>query len=266
VFGVRLLAGRLFDAHDSPTTQRVALLTESAARQLFGASSPLGRRLVPSGAEIVGVIADVRYEPQRQQLPIVGDVYLNLRQLNLRQRFQAGGYITLRTTADPRGYAATLRKIVTELEPRAPIFDAKTMDEHLEGVRSSARFLAVVLVLLAGLALALAVVGIYGTLSYAVAARGREIAIRMALGADRNEVVGLVLRDGLTVCAVGLVVGVPLALASTRVMGALLYEVSPGDPLAFAIAVAVMSATAMLACVIPAYRAAGASPVVVLRR
>lgn len=212
-------------------------------------------------AEIVGVIADVRYEPQRQQLPIAGDVYVNL-----QQRGALGAYVTIRTGSDPRRHLAAMRNVLAEIDPDLPLYDVTTMEEQLAGVQSFARFTTLLLTLFAVLALALAVVGVYGTLSYAVASRRREIGIRVALGASREHVLGLVLRDGLTVCAIGLGLGVPLAVASTRAMRALLYDVQPGDPLAFVLGIVILAVTGALACIVPARRAAGVSPTVALRQ
>lgn len=140
------------------------------------------------------------------------------------------------------------------------------MEEYASSVQSYARFTTLLLALFATLALALAVVGIYGTLSYAIASRRREIGIRMALGATRPDVLGMMLREGLAVCATGLAVGLPGALLVTRAMRALLYEVSPTDPVALSAAILVLATTASVACLIPARRAASVSPTVALRR
>ncbi|MBI4474338.1 MAG: FtsX-like permease family protein [Acidobacteria bacterium] len=214
-----------------------------------------------ASAEIVGIVADVRYEPQRQQLPIAGDIYVSL-----RQRGTTGAYVAMRTNADPYRHLPALHKILAELDPELPLYEVKTMEEHLAGVQSYTRFITLLLSLFAGLALFLAVVGIYGTLSHRVASRRQEIGVRMALGASRKEVLRLVLREGLAVCGAGLVAGVPFAVLSTRVMRSVLYEVAPGDPVTLALAVLLLAAAAMAACAVPAFRAASVSPIVTLRR
>ena len=263
VFRVRLLAGRLFDERDAASAPPVVLVGESAARDLFGTHSPLGHRLVVMGssAEIVGVIADVRYEPQRPQLPIGGDIYVSL-----RQRAPLGAYVALRTGGDPRRHVPALRKIFAELDPALPLYEIRTMEEYASSVQSYARFTTLLLAIFAVLALALAVIGIYGTVSYAIASRRREIGIRMALGASKPDVLGMMLREGLTVCAIGLAFGLLGALLAARAMRTVLYEISPADPLALTVAILVLAATAGVACFIPARRAASVSPIVALRR
>jgi putative ABC transport system permease protein len=263
VFRVRLVSGRPFDERDGPAAPPVVVVTESAARQWFGTLSPLGHRVKVMGtsAEIVGVVADVRYEPQRPQLPIAGDIYVSW-----PQRADVGAYVAMRTDGDPRRHIPALRKIIAELDPGLPLSQSKTMEEYVAGVQSYARFTTVLLALFATLALLLAVVGIYGTLSYAAASRRREIGIRMALGASRPDVLGMILREGMTVCAAGLALGLPLALMAMRAMRALLYEISPADPLALTVAILVLATTAIVACFVPARRAACASPIAALRR
>ena len=262
IFRTTLVAGEVFDARADRSTPPVAVITESAARQLFGGAGALGHRITAMGlpATVVGVIKDVHYEPQRQQLSVAGDVYVSL-----RQRLAGGGYVTIRTRTEPPRLAPAVRKVVAELDAAVPLYELRTMDEHLAATQSSPRFTTLLLSAFAALALALAAIGIYGTLSYTVASRRREIAIRMALGADRSQVVGSVLRQGLMVCGVGLAVGLPLALAAARVMRMLLYEVGPSDPAAFAMALIVMAITAGLSCFLPARRAADADPVATLR-
>ncbi len=140
------------------------------------------------------------------------------------------------------------------------------MEDYAASARSYARFTTVLLALFAALGLTLAVVGVYGTLSYATAARQREIGIRMALGADRGSVLRMILREGLTVCAAGFAVGLPAALLTMRAMRALLYQVTPADPIALGFAIMVLAGTAGLACFVPARRAARMSPAVAIRR
>jgi predicted permease len=263
VFGVEIVSGRLFDKRERDVDPPTAVIDQSAARQLFGAENPLGRRVTAMGttAEVVGVIRDVRYEAQRQQLPIAGDIYVNLRQSE-----PGAAYIALRTAAEPARQIPEVRRLLASLDPGLPLLDLKTMDEYLAGVNSYARFTTLLLSLFALLALLLAVVGIYGTLSHAVEARRREIGIRMAVGADRQQVLAMILAEGMATCAIGIGAGAGLALAATRVMRALLFEISPTDPLSLAAAIVVLAATAILACWVPAHRAATVSPIVALRR
>ncbi len=262
LFGVTLREGRFFTATDGAGTPPVAILTETAARNLFGTASAIGRRITAMGpAEVVGVIADIRYEPQRPQLPIVGDVYVNM-----RQRPAASAYIALRTGGNARDQIAVIRATVAELDPELPIFDVTTMSERLRSVQSYARFTTMMLTAFAAVALALALIGIYGTVGYAVASRRREVGIRMALGATRASVVGLFLRDGLAICAAGAAAGLVLAFPLMRTMRSVLFETAPTDPVAFAAACVVIGIAAAAACTIPARRAASVDPSITLRQ
>lgn len=262
MFGVSLREGRVFDAHDGPAAPPVIIVTESTARNLFGTASAIGRRLSAMGtAEVVGVIRDIHYEPQRPQLPIVGDVYVSM-----RQRDTLSAYVAVRSSGDPRNLLPSIRAVVAELDPELPVYDVTTMPDRLRSVQSYARFTTLVLTAFAGLALVLAVIGIYGTVGYAVASRRREIGIRMALGAQRASVIRLFLREGLLMCAGGAVAGVILAFMLTRVMRSVLYETAPTDPIALGAAVLLVIVAAAVACSVPARRAASVDPSITLRQ
>jgi ABC-type antimicrobial peptide transport system permease subunit len=207
--------------------------------------------------EVVGVAADVQYANQVQQLAIVGDAF--------RPPRSGGGYVSLRVAGNPKGLIPAVRRVVAELEPEVPVYDARTMEEHVFAANSAARFSTVLLGMFAGLALALALVGIYGVFSYAVAARTREFGIRIASGARARDILKLVVGDGAVLCAAGLAAGLPAALASTRALGSLLYDVKPGDAATYFAASAVLVATALAACLLPAWRATKVDPVVALR-
>jgi predicted permease len=259
VFRIPMRAGRTFTERDRDGSQ-VAILSERAARLLFPAENPIGRHIhvnLGEDCEVVGVVAEVQYGNQAQQLAIVGDAF--------RPPRSGGGYVALRVAGNPKGLIPAVRRIVAELEPEAPVFDARTMEEHVFAANSSARFSTVLLGMFAGLALALAVVGIYGVFSYAVAARTREFGIRIASGARARDILKLVIGDGAVLCAAGLAAGLPAALAATRTLGSLLYDVKPGDRATYLAASAVLVATALAACLFPALRATKIDPVVALR-
>jgi len=173
--------------------------------------------------------------------------------------------VALRVTANPKGLIPAVRRIVAELEPETPVFDARTMEEHVFAANSAARFSTVLLGVFAGLALALAVVGIDGVFSYAVAARTREFGIRIASGARAGDILKLVIGDGAVLCAAGLAAGLPAALAATRALGSLSYDVQPGDAATYFAAAALLVAAALAACLLPAWRATRVDPVVALR-
>jgi predicted permease len=257
VFRIPMRAGRAFTERDRDGPP-VAILSERAARLLFPGENPIGRHVnVGEDCEVVGVAADVQYGSQSQQLAIVGDAF--------RPPRSGGGYVALRIAGNPKGLIPAVRRIVAELEPEAPVFDVRTMEEHVFAANSAARFSTVLLGVFAGLALALAVVGIYGVFSYAVAARTREFGIRIASGARARDILKLVVGDGAVLCAAGLAAGLPAALAATRTLGSLLYEVKPGDAATYFAAAAVLVATALAACLLPALRATKVDPVVALR-
>jgi predicted permease len=257
VFRIPMRAGRTFTERDTDGPP-IAILSERAAERLFPGENPLGRHVrVGEDCEVVGVAAEVQYGNQAQQLAIVGDAF--------RPPRSGGGYVALRVAGNPKGLIPAVRRIVAEMEPEAPVYDARSMEEHVFAANSAARFSTVLLGVFAGLALALAVVGIYGVFSYAVAARTREFGIRIASGARAGDILKLVIADGAVLCAAGLAAGLPAALAATRTLGSLLYDVKPGDAATYFAASAVLVATALAACLLPAWRATRVDAVVALR-
>jgi cell division protein FtsX len=257
VFRIPMRAGRTFTERDRDGPP-VAILSESAARRLFPGANPIGRHVnVGEDCEVVGVAAEVQYGNQTQQLAIVGDAF--------RPPRSGGGYVELPVAGNPTGLIPAVRRVVAEMQPEAPVYDARAMEEHVFAANSAARFSTVLLGVFAGLALALAVVGIYGVFSYAVAARTREFGIRIASGARARDILRLVAGDGAVLCAAGLAAGLPAALAATRTLGSLLYDVQPGDVATYFAAAAILVATALAACLFPALRAIKVDPAVALR-
>jgi putative ABC transport system permease protein len=191
----------------------------------------------------------------------VGDVYVDIDQ----QSGATGGYFAIRTTGDPRQAIPAIRDALATLDPEVPVYDAVTMVDRVQSVESYARFTTLVLSIAGAIALTLAVIGIVGTLAFAVRSRRREIGIRMALGATRGGVIALFLGDGLLICALGFTMGVPLAAASARAMRSALFEVGPSDPASSAAAALLLIVAAVIACAVPAQRAAAVDPARVLR-
>jgi ABC-type antimicrobial peptide transport system permease subunit len=173
--------------------------------------------------------------------------------------------VVVRTGGDPRAHIAAVRNAVHALDPRLPLFDVKTLDEHLGISVLPARIAMSMLGLFGVLALVLAAVGLSGVIAFVMAARTREIGIRMALGALPADVMRLVLADGVRISAIGLAVGIALALALTRLVRPLLYGISPADPIAFAGAIALLAAVMLFAAWIPARRASRLDPIIALR-
>ncbi|HKW97000.1 MAG TPA: ABC transporter permease [Bryobacteraceae bacterium] len=264
LFRIPRLAGRLFEARDRMGAQKAVVVNEYAARRLWPHESPIGKRvLLPvwdpgqQQAEIVGVVGDVRYAGVEK--PVEADVYVSFRQ------YPEARTVLIRTAGDPMTAAPIVRQAVHALDKDLPVYHVTTMDQQLAGATSRTRFNAVLLGMFAALALVLASVGIYGVVAHSVAARTREIGIRMALGADTCDVRRLVVGDGLLVALAGIAAGIPAALAATRLLTSFLYDTRPGDPLTFVAASLVLAAVAALASYIPARRATKIDPLVALR-
>lgn len=262
---VPILRGRDFGMSDAPGARRAVVVNESAARKLWPGQDPIGHpvRLGQGGfgtdtGWVVGVVRDIRYE-SLAVLPRP-DIYLPYAQSPGRSVM-----IFLRTPGDPRSLAAPVQRAVRETAPQAPPYDIRTMDSRSGDATAQARFGTVLLALFAGIALSLATLGVYGVISFGVAARMREIGIRVALGATRRHVLGLAMREAVLLAALGTALGLVAAMATTRVLRSMLFDVTPSDPLTFAAAVGLLAATALVGAIIPARRAGRADPMVVLR-
>ncbi|MGH9344922.1 MAG: FtsX-like permease family protein, partial [Terriglobia bacterium] len=236
------------------------LVNRMFVRKFLANQNPLGRRLgndksKPSAWEIVGVVGDVKITNLRQA--VHPTVYIPL----------TGGsaYFELRVAGDPVALIPSVRKLASQVASRLPIFEVHTQTEKIDDLLAQERFVARVSGFFAVLALLLACIGLYGLLSYEVSRRTREIGIRMALGARKTDVLGLVLGRGFRLAIVGLTFGVMGAFVLTRFLSSLLYDVKPSDPLTFAAVSGVLTGVALLACYIPARRATKVDPMVALR-
>jgi putative ABC transport system permease protein len=260
---VPLVSGRLFTDADRLGTRKVVVVNATAARRFWPNESPIGRSiaLYQGGfdtAYVAGVVGDVRF--QTIDSVAAADVYLPY-----AQSPRSGAMVYLRTAGDPLALAAAARRTIHEVGADLPVYDVRTLTSRVSDATAQARFSALLLTVFAAAALALATIGIYGVISFAVAQRTREIGIRVALGADRGAILRLVVGQGTTVAAVGLVLGVAAALAATRVLRALLFDVTPTDPLTLITVVALLAIAALVACWIPALRAARLQPAAALR-
>jgi putative ABC transport system permease protein len=173
--------------------------------------------------------------------------------------------VFLRALGDPRPLANAVRSEVRSIDPGIPVADVQTMDEVLAAAQSRPKFLTLLLILFSGVALIIATVGIYGVISYSVAQRSKEFGLRMALGAQQNDVLGLVMKQGVLLTVIGVVVGVAAALGLTRLMASLLFGVQPTDALTYLCVPAVLAVVALLASYIPARRATQVDPMKALR-
>ncbi len=260
---IPLRAGRDFTAADSDQSPRVAIVSETMARALFPTGvDPIGKRIKVGSADadwttIVGVAGDARY---RELKDIRWDVYVPFLQVS-----QGVRYLTVRTASDPNASVETVRKTLAALDPNQAITGVKTMEELVGRSLAQSRFTSMLMGGLAGLALFLAAIGIYGVTAYSTAERTREIGIRMALGARTSSVLGLILRQGMTPTVVGAAVGMVGAFLLTRTVETLLFGVAATDPATFFTAAGGLLVVALLACWFPARRAARVDPTRALR-
>jgi putative ABC transport system permease protein len=262
--GIQLRRGRNFNDQDRVGRPKVAIVNEEAARTFWPNDTPLGKIIAvgqggfTDGAEVIGVVSNVRYRTiETGPQP---DVYVPI-----SQSYRPFMTLFVRSCLNPTVLAATIRQEVRALDPSLPLADAKTMNERLGDAMWRTRIAVWLFSAFAVLALLLTAIGIFGVMSQTVSQRTPEIGVRMALGAESRDVLRLVLGRAALSAGVGLVVGLVLALGFTRVMTMLLYQVEPSDPSTFASMSAVLAAVAMLACYLPARRAARVDPLVALR-
>jgi len=258
--GIPLLSGREFARADDEIAPLVAIVNRTMMTRYWGGQDPIGRRLQVNGrwARVVGVAADSKYDSMRETARPFFYV-------PLRQDFVRGPVLHIRTSQPLPSLLAALVREVHALDANLALYEMITLQEQVNR-STSPQLVAVTLVsILGGLALVLAGLGLYGVMSYAVAQSTRELGLRMALGAGAANVLRLVISRGLKLTAAGVFFGTVAAVALTKLLGKLLYNVSPHDPWVFGSAVAVMSMTAISACLLPAWRAARTDPARVLR-
>jgi predicted permease len=266
--GIELLRGRVFTAQDRAGAPRVALLNKTAAEKFFPGEDPIGKRLRPYVTpqyqttevfvEIVGVVADAPYG--RLEEAIGPDIYVSALQPTDPMRL-----LIVRSSVEASALTAAVRREVLALDRNVPLTAIQTMKERVAEVTSHTRFIALSLGLFAGLALLLAGIGIYGVMAYSVSARTREIGVRMALGAQSGNVLRLVIGQGMKLALAGVALGLVASVALTRTMKNLLFGVSATDPATFAAIVLLLTLVALLACYVPARRAAKVDPMTTLR-
>jgi macrolide transport system ATP-binding/permease protein len=267
---VPILEGRDIDERDRPNSQAVAVISEEFARVNFPGRNPLGQHLMlwedskqkklGRDMEIVGIAKDARYGSlKRETLPVVYITY--------NQGFPPPDEVmyALRTVGDPLGFVNSIRAVVHRADARLPVDDVRTQAREIESKMRHEKLLAELCSALAVLALMIACVGLYGTISYTVARRTGEIGIRMALGAQRGLIVWMVLRQVIVMAAVGLAISVPIALGTSKFVESLLFGMKPNDPAALAVAAAILLLAALLAGGLPARRAARIDPMSALR-
>jgi predicted permease len=264
---IPVVRGRAIEARDGPGAPKVALINEAFARAYFPSSDPIGRRVAigdePDNPryEIVGVVGDARYGSPRD--PAERTLFLAILQAQDSQAYASD--LEIRTAGDPMAAVPEIRRAVTEVDGRVPIAAVTSLKQQVAGSVGAERLLAQLVSAFSLLALALASIGLYGVVSQAVARRTNEMGIRMALGADRGRILGMVLREAGGLILVGLALGLPGAALAARVLTTQLYGVAPADPATLASSAAVLLAVALLAGYIPARRASRVDPLVALR-
>jgi len=261
---IPVTAGRLFTERDTKETSPVVVVNESLARRVFPGEDPLGKRLTvwrdeKFAREIIGIVGDVK--SGRLDAETGSQIYVP----HAQDAAWGGLSLAVRTKSEPEALTAAVRGAVLAIDKNQPVYDIKTMDDTLSASIANSRLVVLLFGVFALFALLLATVGIYGVISYSVAQHTHEIGIRMALGAQRTDVLRLVVEQGMKLTLLGVVAGITAALVLTRVMASLLYGVSPTDPLVFAGVGLLLTIVALLACYIPARRASKVDPMVALR-
>jgi putative ABC transport system permease protein len=263
--GVPLLAGRMFDQHDTVDSQGVVIICKSMADRMFAGRDPVGRRIRYTGAQvppdlIIGVVGDIKITGLDEAVKPV--LYFPF-----RQNPSPAASLVTRTNGDPAALGAALRNEIRNVEPDAAILNVRTVDEMIAQTPASfmRRFPALLISIFAGVALLLASIGIYGVISYSVRQQTHYIGVRMALGASPADILKMVLKQGMLLALLGVVIGVLAALALMRLLRTLLFEVSTTDIATFAVVTGVLFVVALLACYLPARRATKVDPLVALR-
>jgi putative ABC transport system permease protein len=261
--GIRVLKGRTFTDADDEQAPKVAVINEALARHMWPGENPIGRQLplILDGIKVVGVVADTRHEGLSAD--VESEVYVPL--LQQEERRILGMQLAVRTAADPVGMVSAVRTQIATIDPEEPIYNVTTLEQSLSDSISPRRFNMLMLGIFAGIALALASVGIYGVMAFSVTQRTREIGIRLALGAEQRDVLGLMARRSLGLTLAGVAFGLAGAWGLTRFLSSFLYGVQPTDLATFVVVPLALVGVSLLACYIPARRATKVDPMVALR-
>jgi predicted permease len=258
--GIPLLKGRTFSEQDNEQAPKVAVVNQTLARHLWPNEDPLGKELPfqGSGPRVVGVVGDTRHDGLSED--VQSEFYVPYLQ-DPPESMQ----LAVRTVADPASLTSAVRGQITAIDPEQPIYHVATLEQTLSESVAPRRFNMTLLGIFAALALVLATVGVYGVMAFSVTQRTHEIGVRMALGAEPRDVLGLIVRQGVTLTLAGVMFGIGGAWALTRFLAGFLYAVRPTDPVIFLLVSAVLVAVSILASYIPARRATKVDPMVALR-
>ena len=264
--GIPLMSGRFFAETDSDKSAQVVIISENMAEMFWPGEDPIGKRLQPGFRSkpmctVAGVVGNVHQNGFAKNAPMA--IYMPDSQAPVFL-LSAAAFV-VRTEVPPQSLAGTFRRELQEIDKELPLYDVRSMEELVSRSVSEPRFNMLLLAVFAGLALALASIGIYGVMAYSVAERTREIGIRMAMGAQAEDVVRLILKQGTVLISFGLALGLAASFALTRVISNFLFGVSATDPLTFAGIAFLLGVVALIACYIPARRATRVDPMVALR-
>jgi predicted permease len=274
--GIPILEGRDFTTQDTASVQHGAskyetepdkvMVNETFAKRYFAGRDPIGRHIgigsdpgTKTPMEVIGVVKDVKYTGLRDEIPEQAFIPY------LASAYQANMTIYVRTAMDPEQFFSAARAEVRNLDPNVPVYAMRTMETQISNSLTTERLIASLSSVFGFLATMLAVIGLYGVMAYTVTRRTREIGIRMALGAERGNVVWMVMREVLVLVAIGVGVGLPAALGLTRLVKTQLFGLTPNDPLTMTLAAMGLAMVALLAGYIPALRASRVDPIRALR-
>ena len=272
--GIPLLRGRLFDDQDIEGRTLVAVIDETMANEFWPDEDPIGRRVAfefigdgtppdPVWREVVGVVGHVRHYELKSQSRV--QLYVPYTQPPIWFDRRPPLALFVRTQQAPATIVSAVRAELAQLDPNLPLFETQTMDDVMSREMATDRMFSGLLMIFSAVALVLAAVGLYGIIAYTVARRTHEIGLRMALGAGRSDVLALVMRCAVALTATGIAIGLAAAFAVTRMLGSLLFEIDPHDPLTFGGIAVLLALIALAASYVPAYRATRVDPVVALR-
>jgi len=261
---IPLIEGRILRPNDRDARGQVVVISQEVVRKYFPNVDPIGKHMVVDNLdtnnntfEIVGVVGDTVEDPSIKPRPMAYyPLYLGS---------EPSAALAIRTKVDPASLAIPVQQTISDLDRNLPLSKIRTMEEIIGQSTLNARFDALLLLVFAGLSLLLASVGIFGVLSYMVTQRKTEIGLRIALGAQRQQVLQLMLRDGLRPAMYGLLIGVPVSLGMTRLLQSMLYGTSPFDPMVFALVVLTLLFVTTIACSLPAWQASRLDPMQALR-
>jgi predicted permease len=258
---IPLRSGRYFEAGDTADSRKVIVINETMARHLWPGKDAVGQTVVVGRGDwlVVGVVGDVRHGTLEESAG--AEMYLDFRQMSDWNAIE----LVVRSARPANSLASDVRVAMKAFDPNLPVSEFTTLERVVDHAVAPRRLITNLLGAFSVLAVGLAAIGLYGVIAYSVTQRTREIGIRMAIGAQRGDVIGLIVCEGMRMAAVGIAVGLIASLAATRVLNSLLYGVTARDPITFAMNAAILVGITIAACAFPAWRASRVDPMEALR-